>query len=45
MPDEPYSQADHDEAAAIGGCVLLVATIAFVVTIALVVGACQVIAI
>ena len=34
MPDEPYSQADHDEAAAIGGCVLLV------VTIALVVGAC-----
>ena len=40
MPsDEPYSQADHDEAAAIGGCVLLVATIA------LVVGACLVIAI
>lgn len=31
---EPYSQADHDEAAAIGGAVLLVATIA------LVVGAC-----
>ena len=39
MPDEPFSQADHDEAAAIGGCVLLV------VTIALVVGACIVIAI
>lgn len=40
MPsDEPYSQADHDEAVAIGGCVLLVATIA------LVVGACIVIAI
>lgn len=36
MPDEPFSQADHDEAAAIGGCVLLVATIA------LVVGACVV---
>lgn len=37
MPsDDPYSQADHDEAAAIGGCVLLVATIA------LVVGACVV---
>ena len=36
---EPYSQADHDEAAAIGGAVLLV------VTIALVVGACVVIAI
>lgn len=37
MPnDEPYSQADHDEAAAIGGCVLLVATIA------LVVGACAI---
>lgn len=36
---EPYSQSDHDEAAAIGGCVLLVATIA------LVVGACIVIAI
>lgn len=31
MPDEPYSQADHDEAAAIGGCVLLVATIALIV--------------
>lgn len=40
MPsDEPFSQADHDEAAAIGGCVLLVATIA------LVVGACIVTAI
>lgn len=38
MPDEPYTQADHDEAMAIGGCVLLVATIA------LVVGACLVIA-
>lgn len=37
--DEPYSQSDHDEAAAIGGAVLLV------VTIALVVGACIVIAI
>lgn len=36
MPDEPFSQADHDEAAAIGGCVLLV------VTIALVVGACAI---
>lgn len=36
---EPYSQSDHDEAAAIGGAVLLVATIA------LVVGACVVIAI
>lgn len=37
MPsDEPFSQADHDEAAAIGGCVLLVATIA------LVVGACMI---
>ena len=35
----PYSQQDHDEAAAIGGAVLLVATIA------LVVGACLVIAI
>lgn len=35
----PYSQQDHDEAAAIGGAVLLV------VTIALVVGACLVIAI
>ena|GEM_PF-4584705 len=35
----PYSQQDHDEAAAIGGAVLLVATIA------LVVGACVVIAI
>lgn len=34
MPDEPYTQADHDEAMAIGGAVLLVATIA------LVVGAC-----
>lgn len=34
-----YSQQDHDEAAAIGGAVLLVATIA------LVVGACIVIAI
>ena len=34
-----YSQADYDEAAAIGGAVLLVATIA------LVVGACLVIAI
>lgn len=32
MPsDEPYSQADHDEAAAIGGCVLLVVTIALIV--------------
>lgn len=30
----PYTQQDHDEAAAIGGAVLLVATIA------LVVGAC-----
>lgn len=37
--DEPYSQSDRDEAAAIGGAVLLVATIA------LVVGACIVIAI
>lgn len=36
---EPYSQQDHDEAAAIGGAVLLVATIA------LVVGACLVVAI
>lgn len=36
---EPYSQSDHDEAAAIGGAVLLVATIA------LVVGACLIIAI
>lgn len=36
MPDGPYSQADHDEAAAIGGAVLLV------VTIALVVGACAI---
>lgn len=37
MPsDEPYTQADHDEAAAIGGVVLLVATIA------LVVGACMI---
>ena len=35
----PFTQADHDEAAAIGGAVLLV------VTIALVVGACLVIAI
>lgn len=35
----PFSQQDHDEAAAIGGAVLLVATIA------LVVGACIVIAI
>lgn len=26
-----YSQADHDEAAAIGGAVLLVATIALIV--------------
>ena len=34
-----YSQADHDEAAAIGGVALLVATIA------LVVGACLAIAI
>lgn len=34
--DEPYSQSDHDEAAAIGGAVLLVATIA------LVVGACAI---
>lgn len=33
---EPYSQSDHDEAAAIGGAVLLVATIA------LVVGACMI---
>ena len=32
----PFSQADHDEAAAIGGAVLLVATIA------LVVGACMI---
>ena len=31
MPDEPYSQADHDEAAEIGGIVLLVATIALIV--------------
>ena len=37
--DEPFNQSDHDEAAAIGGAVLLVATIA------LVVGACVVIAI
>jgi len=36
MPDGPFSQADHDEAAAIGGAVLLVATIA------LVVGACAI---
>lgn len=35
----PFTQQDHDEAAAIGGCVLLV------VTIALVVGACLAIAI
>ena len=35
----PYLQQDHDEAAAIGGAVLLVATIA------LVVGACLAIAI
>ena len=27
----PYSQQDHDEAAAIGGAVLLVATIALIV--------------
>lgn len=33
---EPFSQQDHDEAAAIGGAVLLVATIA------LVVGACAI---
>lgn len=34
--EEPYTTADHDEAAAIGGCVLLVATIALVVATCLV---------
>lgn len=34
--EEPYTTSEHDEAVEIGGCVLLVATIA------LVVGACVV---
>lgn len=35
--DEPYSQADHDEAVAIGGEVLLVATIVLIVGVCLVI--------
>ena len=31
MPDEPYTQADHDRAVEQGGIVLLAATIALIV--------------